>query len=62
MIFITLPTAVRIRGYVVLKNAPPSELARRALAQVKPGDVEGFHEAMRAKTEAARALRKGVRL
>lgn len=49
---------VRVMGFELeIRNAPPSDLVRRALARTTPGDVAAFHAKMRARTEAARALR-----
>ncbi len=52
---------VDVRGYVVLVGKPPSALIRRALANVKPGDVDAFSAQMRARVEAAHAARGGRR-
>jgi hypothetical protein len=60
VIAVIVPTNVRIyedcRPPLII-GRPYSPLVRRALASVKTDDVDAFSERMRARVEAARALR-----
>ena len=60
MIAVTVPLDVKIRGYVEILHAPPSEFVREAArrAAMDHPRVAAFHAAMREKTERAKAVRR----